>query len=221
MKDFPAGDGEGLGQTLRGKRPGARRESAVRPEGACEREPQGILVEVVGDSADERPDGVVHAQMSVDASATRRREHSHSKRRGRDPHGPGRKSRAGSQAKGGTPGPQHCTGPGPSETPPLTPVGSHLRSMSPCRPLSARDLLSLARVLSSGSYLSPAATRRAWLWRLQWTRLVMEAAVEWNAAARNKRKVSTTGPENVTPTVEMCVEYTCNATALDAMPFTL
>lgn len=33
MKDFPAEDGEGLGQALRGKRPGARREIAVRPGG--------------------------------------------------------------------------------------------------------------------------------------------------------------------------------------------
>ncbi|EMY32457.1 relaxase/mobilization nuclease family protein, partial [Arthrobacter crystallopoietes BAB-32] len=42
----------------------------------------------------------------------------------------------------------------------------------------------------------------------------MEAAAEWNAAARNKRKVSRTGAEKVTPPAEMWVEYTRNATAL-------
>jgi hypothetical protein len=42
----------------------------------------------------------------------------------------------------------------------------------------------------------------------------MEAAAEWNAAARNKRKVSRTGPEKVTPPAEMWVEYTRNATEL-------
>jgi hypothetical protein len=44
--------------------------------------------------------------------------------------------------------------------------------------------------------------------------LATEAAAEWNAAARNKRKVSTNGPENATPPAEMWVEYTRNATAL-------
>lgn len=44
--------------------------------------------------------------------------------------------------------------------------------------------------------------------------LATEAAAEWNAAARNKRKVSTNGPENATPSAEMWVEYTRNATAL-------
>ncbi|MGK3957511.1 relaxase/mobilization nuclease domain-containing protein [Arthrobacter sp. R4] len=44
--------------------------------------------------------------------------------------------------------------------------------------------------------------------------LATEAAAEWNAAARNKRKVSKTGPENATPSAEAWVEYTRNATAL-------
>ena len=44
--------------------------------------------------------------------------------------------------------------------------------------------------------------------------LATEAAAEWNAAARNKRKVSRTGPESATPPAEMWVEYTRNATAL-------
>jgi hypothetical protein len=41
-----------------------------------------------------------------------------------------------------------------------------------------------------------------------------EAAAEWNAAARNKRKVHKTGPERSTPSAEVWVEYTRNATAL-------
>jgi hypothetical protein len=44
--------------------------------------------------------------------------------------------------------------------------------------------------------------------------LATEAAAEWNAAARNKRKVSKTGPENATPAADVWVEYTRNATAL-------
>ncbi|TJY66228.1 relaxase [Arthrobacter sp. CAU 1506] len=44
--------------------------------------------------------------------------------------------------------------------------------------------------------------------------LAMEAAAEWNAAARNQRKVSRTGPEKTIPPAEMWVEYTRNATAL-------
>lgn len=44
--------------------------------------------------------------------------------------------------------------------------------------------------------------------------LAIEAAAEWNAAARNKRKVSRSGPENATPPADMWVEYTRNATAL-------
>lgn len=45
-------------------------------------------------------------------------------------------------------------------------------------------------------------------------RLATEAAAEWNAAARNKRTVSTKGPEKATPPAEMWVEYTRNAAAL-------
>ena len=44
--------------------------------------------------------------------------------------------------------------------------------------------------------------------------LATEAAAEWNAAARNRRTVSRTGPENGTPPAEVWVEYTRNATAL-------
>jgi hypothetical protein len=44
--------------------------------------------------------------------------------------------------------------------------------------------------------------------------LATEAAAEWNAAARNRRKVSKTGPENATPPAEAWVEFTRNATAL-------
>lgn len=35
VKDFPAEDEERFGQSLRGKKPGARRESAVRPGGSA------------------------------------------------------------------------------------------------------------------------------------------------------------------------------------------
>ncbi|MDR6689005.1 hypothetical protein J2Y41_004605 [Arthrobacter sp. 1088] len=41
-----------------------------------------------------------------------------------------------------------------------------------------------------------------------------EAAAEWNAAARNKCTVSKTGPEKATPSPQVWVEYTRNATAL-------
>ncbi|BAS18657.1 hypothetical protein AHiyo8_pI69610 (plasmid) [Arthrobacter sp. Hiyo8] len=44
--------------------------------------------------------------------------------------------------------------------------------------------------------------------------LATEAAAEWNAAVRNKRTVSRTGPENATPPAEAWVEYTRNAAAL-------
>jgi hypothetical protein len=44
--------------------------------------------------------------------------------------------------------------------------------------------------------------------------LATEAAAEWNAAARNKRKVSRTGPENATASADVWVQYTRNATAL-------
>jgi hypothetical protein len=53
--------------------------------------------------------------------------------------------------------------------------------------------------------------------RQQWTDTpqgATEAAAEWNAAARNKRKVARTGPENATPPADMWVDYTRNATAL-------
>jgi hypothetical protein len=43
------------------------------PEGPCEREPQGIFVEIVGDTADEGSDGVVHAQVSRAAALPRQR----------------------------------------------------------------------------------------------------------------------------------------------------
>ena len=42
----------------------------------------------------------------------------------------------------------------------------------------------------------------------------MKAAAEWNAAARNKRKVSRTGPEKATPLAQAWVDYTRNASAL-------
>ncbi|AOY73986.1 relaxase/mobilization nuclease domain-containing protein (plasmid) [Arthrobacter sp. TES] len=41
-----------------------------------------------------------------------------------------------------------------------------------------------------------------------------EAAAEWNAAARNKRTVTRTGPEKATPSPQVWVDYTRNATAL-------
>ncbi|MFC9351732.1 hypothetical protein [Arthrobacter sp. NPDC057013] len=44
--------------------------------------------------------------------------------------------------------------------------------------------------------------------------LAIEAAAEWNASARNKRKVSRTGPANATPSANVWVEYTGKATAL-------
>ncbi|MET3810817.1 hypothetical protein ABIB14_001925 [Arthrobacter sp. UYEF3] len=53
--------------------------------------------------------------------------------------------------------------------------------------------------------------------RQEWTdspQSAMDAAAEWNAAARNKRKVTTTGPENAVPGPEVWVEYTRNATEL-------
>lgn len=41
-----------------------------------------------------------------------------------------------------------------------------------------------------------------------------EAAAEWNAAARNRGKVNTRGPEHAAPGPDVWVEYTRNATAL-------
>ncbi|MDR7084911.1 hypothetical protein J2X01_004230 [Arthrobacter ginsengisoli] len=53
--------------------------------------------------------------------------------------------------------------------------------------------------------------------RQEWTDSPQSAAVaagEWNAAARNRRKVITTGPEHATPGPQVWAEYTRNATAL-------
>ena len=61
------------------------------------------------------------------------------------------------------------------------------------------------------SDLKLGALREAWL---DSPHLATEAAAEWNAAARNKRTVSRTGPEKATPSPQVWVEYTRNATAL-------
>ncbi|WP_311215331.1 MULTISPECIES: relaxase/mobilization nuclease domain-containing protein [unclassified Arthrobacter] len=61
------------------------------------------------------------------------------------------------------------------------------------------------------SDLKLGALREAWMDSPQ---LATEAAAEWNAAARNKRTVSKTGPEKATPSPQVWVEYTRNATAL-------
>jgi hypothetical protein len=61
------------------------------------------------------------------------------------------------------------------------------------------------------SDLKLAALREEWM---DSPHVATEAAAEWNAAARNKRTVSRTGPENGTPPAEMWVEYTRGATAL-------
>jgi hypothetical protein len=61
------------------------------------------------------------------------------------------------------------------------------------------------------SDLKLGALREEWIDSPQ---LATEAAAEWNAAARNRRKVTRTGPENAAPPAEMWVEYTRNATAL-------
>ncbi len=61
------------------------------------------------------------------------------------------------------------------------------------------------------SDLKLGALREEWL---DSPHLATEAAAEWNAAARNKRKVSKNGPENSTPSADVWVEYTRNATAL-------
>lgn len=53
--------------------------------------------------------------------------------------------------------------------------------------------------------------------RQEWTdtpQAATEAAAEWNAAARNKRKANTSGPENRTPSPDAWVEYTRNAKEL-------
>ncbi|MFJ5978454.1 relaxase/mobilization nuclease domain-containing protein [Pseudarthrobacter oxydans] len=61
------------------------------------------------------------------------------------------------------------------------------------------------------SDLKLGALREEWI---DSPHLATQAAAEWNAAARNKRKVSKTGPENATPSADVWVEYTRNATAL-------
>ena len=61
------------------------------------------------------------------------------------------------------------------------------------------------------SDLKLGALREEWM---DSPHLATEAAAEWNAAARNKRTVSKTGPEKAIPPAEMWVEYTRNATAL-------
>jgi hypothetical protein len=59
--------------------------------------------------------------------------------------------------------------------------------------------------------LKLGALREAWLDTPQ---LATEAAAEWNAAARNKRTVTRTGPETAAPPAQAWVDYTRNATAL-------
>ncbi len=61
------------------------------------------------------------------------------------------------------------------------------------------------------SDLKLGALREAWM---DSPHLATQAAAEWNAAARNKRKVSKAGPENAVPSADVWVEYTRNATAL-------
>ncbi|ABM10658.1 relaxase/mobilization nuclease domain-containing protein [Paenarthrobacter aurescens] len=61
------------------------------------------------------------------------------------------------------------------------------------------------------SDLKLGALREAWM---DSPKLATEAAAEWNAAARNKRTVSKTGPEKAMPSPQVWVEYTRNATAL-------
>ncbi|MFF2347680.1 hypothetical protein [Pseudarthrobacter sp. NPDC058119] len=53
--------------------------------------------------------------------------------------------------------------------------------------------------------------------RQEWTdtpQAATEAAAEWNAAARNKRKANTRGPEKAAPDPQLWVDYTRNATEL-------
>ncbi|SEJ78526.1 Relaxase/Mobilisation nuclease domain-containing protein [Arthrobacter sp. yr096] len=61
------------------------------------------------------------------------------------------------------------------------------------------------------SDLKLGALRETWM---DSPHLATEAAAEWNAAARNKRTVSRSGPEKATPPPQVWVEYTRNATAL-------
>jgi hypothetical protein len=61
------------------------------------------------------------------------------------------------------------------------------------------------------SDLTLGALRQGWM---DSPHAASEAAAEWNAAARNKRTVTRTGPERATPSPQVWVEYTRNATAL-------
>uniref|UniRef100_UPI003F492467 relaxase/mobilization nuclease domain-containing protein n=1 Tax=Paenarthrobacter ureafaciens TaxID=37931 RepID=UPI003F492467 len=61
------------------------------------------------------------------------------------------------------------------------------------------------------SDLKLGALRQGWM---DSPHTATEAAAEWNAAARNKRTVTRTGPEKATPSPQVWVEYTRNATAL-------
>ncbi|MGP0224032.1 relaxase/mobilization nuclease domain-containing protein [Paenarthrobacter sp. NCHU4564] len=61
------------------------------------------------------------------------------------------------------------------------------------------------------SDLKLGALREAWM---DSPHAATEAAAEWNAAARNKHTVTRTGPEKATPSPQVWVEYTRNATAL-------
>ncbi|MFJ4210674.1 relaxase/mobilization nuclease domain-containing protein [Paenarthrobacter sp. NPDC089675] len=61
------------------------------------------------------------------------------------------------------------------------------------------------------SDLKLGALREAWM---DSPHAATDAAAEWNAAARNKRSVSRTGPEKATPSPQVWVEYTRNAAAL-------
>lgn len=63
------------------------------------------------------------------------------------------------------------------------------------------------------SDLKLGALREEWM---DSPHLATEAAAEWNAAARNKRTVSRTGPEHATPGPQVWVEYTRNASDLAA-----
>ncbi len=62
-----------------------------------------------------------------------------------------------------------------------------------------------------------AADLRLGQLRQEWAdtpRAATEAAAEWNAAARNKRKANTRGPERAAPAPQLWVDYTRNATEL-------
>lgn len=63
------------------------------------------------------------------------------------------------------------------------------------------------------SDLKLGALREEWM---DSPHLATEAAAEWNAAARNRRTVSKHGPEKATPSPQVWVDYTRNATELAA-----